>query len=252
MQHPNRPYVLALAGFDPSGGAGLVADCKVFEQFRCVGLSSCTAITVQTEDCFLDVRWLGVAEINSQLEVLLARYPIQAIKIGIVEHLGTLTALLYTIRRSYPGVFVVWDPVMATSTGFKLMTSIDANALARCLQHVDLITPNTSEAVGLFGTAMTDKLKQFAVHTTIYLKGGHAAGSEQGVDYLIRRDEDVVRIPSFGTVRYAKHGSGCIVSAAIAAATALGHPLIEACKTAKQYTEQALNSNPTGLAYHHI
>lgn len=246
----NRPYVLSLAGFDPSGGAGLLADCKVFEQFRCVGLAACTAVTVQTEDRFYDVRWLGVDEIRQQLDALLKRYPIQAVKIGIVENLTMLDALVDTIRAIYPSVFVVWDPVVAASSGFDLLGGLDSGRLAQCLMYVDVITPNIPEAQALFGTMSADELQGQRLSTAVYLKGGHAAMEEKGMDYLVSRDGEVKRIPPFGQVRYGKHGSGCILSAGIAANIALGLPLLEACKRAKQYTERVLDSNPTGLAYH--
>ncbi|WP_257666498.1 hydroxymethylpyrimidine/phosphomethylpyrimidine kinase [Parapedobacter tibetensis] len=246
----NRPYVLSIAGFDPSGGAGLLADCKVFEQFECVGLAVCTAITIQTEDRFHKVRWLSMEEIKQQLAVLLERYAVKAIKIGIIEDLTMLAGLLAFVRECRPDVFVLWDPVVASSSGFELLNGFEAKPLATCLALVDMLTPNIPEAETLFGTAAVDELQEQGLRTMVYLKGGHAAVEERGVDYLIATDGKVIHIPPFGKVRYGKHGSGCILSASIAAGVALGLPIIPACQAAKRYTEQALDSNPTGLAYH--
>ncbi len=192
----SRPYVLSIAGFDPCGGAGILADCKVFEQFRCLGLAVCTSITVQVEDDFREVRWLGTDEIVRQLEAILARYPVQAIKIGILENLDMLMGLVRVIRYTHPSVFIVWDTVLAASSGFELLSDFDRKKFALCLKHVDVITPNVAESMALFGTASADELHRQEHHAAIYLKGGHADKTdEKGVDYLVVRNDGITRIP---------------------------------------------------------
>ncbi len=78
-------YALSIAGFDPSGGAGLVADIKTFEQLNVYGLGVCTANTVQTEEQLSSVKWVLSHTIFLQLEILLKKYPLTYIKIGLIE-----------------------------------------------------------------------------------------------------------------------------------------------------------------------
>ena len=79
-----RKYALTIAGFDPCNGAGLTADIKTFEQHKVYGLSVCTAITLQTEDVFLNIRWEKIENIINSIEVLLNKYPVSAVKTGIL------------------------------------------------------------------------------------------------------------------------------------------------------------------------
>ena len=80
---PLRNYALTIAGFDPSNGAGLTADIKTFEQHKIYGLSVCTAITLQTEDHFYEIRWEKIEDVIKSLKILLEKYPVSVVKTGI-------------------------------------------------------------------------------------------------------------------------------------------------------------------------
>ncbi|MDR0802766.1 hydroxymethylpyrimidine/phosphomethylpyrimidine kinase [Fluviicola sp.] len=246
----NRPIVLSIAGFDPTGGAGALADVKTFEQYSCLGMAVLTGNTNQTETDFISVDWIGKEKITSQLLPILENYQVSAVKIGIVENLEILSGILEIIRASFALIPVVWDPVLTASSGFELHDAFERRLLEEILISVDLITPNVSEARKLMGEK--DEIEAAFLlgnHTSVLLKGGHST-VRKGIDLLI---ENHLPKEIEGTINkklYPKHGSGCILSAAIASSLALGASLPEACRNAKDYIERRLASNTNLLAYH--
>lgn len=243
-----RPVVLSIAGYDPSGGAGVLADVKTFEQHRCLGMAAVTAWTVQTEDAFLHWSPMSLETIIAQVKPLLERYRIPAIKVGLCPGPEQLTGLLHWLKANVPETKIVWDPVLSASAGYTFVAQ-QVEAMAEVLQHVDLITPNVPEALRLSGAITEEEAAStLARYTNVLLKGGHSTEAP-GTDRLwvagARTD-----IPPSGKQVYAKHGSGCILSAAIAANLALGLTLEQACREGKKYTEQVLRSNTQLLAYH--
>ncbi|TSJ42401.1 hydroxymethylpyrimidine/phosphomethylpyrimidine kinase [Fluviicola chungangensis] len=246
-----RPIVLSIAGFDPTGGAGVLADIKTCEQHRCLGMAVLTANTNQTETDFLSVDWFDKQTIRAQLQPILSTYEISAVKIGIVENLDILLELVTVVKRSFPSVPIIWDPVLAASSGFELHESWNEELLSQVLGMIDLITPNVNEVSRI--TGIEDEIEgafQLAQSTHVLLKGGHSA-VRLGVDLLF--EGGIPReIPSKSDPEtyHSKHGSGCILSSAIASNLAWGNPLFEACQEAKQYIEKRLSSNAYLLAYH--
>lgn len=246
-----RPIVLSIAGFDPTGGAGVLADVKTCEQHRCLGMAILTANTNQTETEFLSVDWFDKQVIFAQLQPILNTYEISAVKIGIVENLETLLELLSLVKGAFPAVPIVWDPVLSASAGFELHTSWNEETLDQVLGMIDLVTPNVHEVRKI--TGMEDEIEaafQLAKSTRVLLKGGHST-SRQGVDLLFEGGIPREIPPKAEVSKYkAKHGSGCILSAGIACNLALGRNLGEACREAKEYIEKRLSSNEYLLAYH--
>lgn len=246
-----RPIVLSIAGFDPTGGAGVLADVKTCEQHHCLGMAVLTANTNQTETEFLSVDWFDKQAIFAQLQPIMNAYKISAVKIGIVENLEVLSEVLSLVKRTFPAVPIVWDPVLSASAGFELHTSWNEETLYQVLGIIDLITPNVHEVRKI--TLLEDEIEaafRLAKSTHVLLKGGHSA-LRLGVDLLfeggIPREIPSKADPS----KYmAKHGSGCILSAAIASNLALGKSLHESCLEAKEYIEKRLSSNEYLLAYH--
>src|SRR5436190_18815289 len=88
-----RPYVISIAGSDPSGGAGLFADIKTFESHKVAGLGIVSALTYQTDCTFEKVDWIPVEKILEQAEILLKRFPVKVIKIGLIESLQVLETI---------------------------------------------------------------------------------------------------------------------------------------------------------------
>src|SRR5688572_25961156 len=142
---PPRPYALSIAGFDPSGGAGVLADCKTFEQHAVYGFGVSTAWTVQTDDSFLNIHWLTAEQIIEQLQPLVNKFDIPACKIGIIHSLETLTEVIRFLKEHNPAIQIVWDPVLKASAGFDFHAATSFHSLEAILASVTLITPNYQE-----------------------------------------------------------------------------------------------------------
>lgn len=247
----NRPIVLSIAGFDPTGGAGVLADVKTFEQSHCLGMAVLTANTNQTETDFISVDWFEKDLILNQLIPILKNYQIAAVKIGIIENLDTLSAVLALVKASFPLVPIVWDPVLSASSGFELHASWNPESFREVLKLVSLITPNENEVKRI--TQTEDEIEaafQLGQFTQVLLKGGHSS-VRLGVDLLFEGGIPREIPPKTDPEKcFPKHGSGCILSAAIASNLALGENMLDACQKAKYYIEKRLASNPQLLAYH--
>lgn len=246
----DRPIVLSLAGLDPSAGAGLLADIKTFEQNFVYGLGIATAQTLQTENQFLKIKWEKNDDVVFAAEKMLLHYDVKAVKIGITENISVLKKIVETIYAINPLIKIIVDPVIRSGTGFQFWNEkINNEALAQILSKIYLLTPNYQEIMQL--TIADDpmhaaqKLSQFC---SILLKGGHN-NEEKGVDYLFRSGE-VIRIETEENAVFPKHGSGCVLSSAIAANLAKGLTTEVACKEGKKYVEQFLKSNESLLGYH--
>lgn len=247
----NRPFVLSIAGFDPSAGAGVLADVKTFEQHKVAGFAITTANTIQTENKFHEIQWTDLSFVIRSIETLFLSYKISAVKIGIVPSLHYLNGILSTIKRLSPTTKIVWDPVLKSTTEHEFMKLEDDVDLNQILAKTDLITPNKNEINVLFPDFLLNKLwLQKELPTNILLKGGHSK-SEIGIDHLFLKNEIIEMLPAQKKCSE-KHGSGCVLSAAIASNLALKQTLQEACKNGKTYIEKYLSSTSTLIGYHYV
>jgi len=248
----NRPFVLTIAGHDPSGGAGILSDIKTFEQHQVYGLAVSTGNTIQTENQFHDIQWTDLDFVLDSIKTLFLTYDIKAVKIGIVPSLDYLKKIVHTIKKHSPKTKIVWDTVLKSTTEFQFTTIKNQMELIEILQHIDLITPNYNEILKLSETK--DSAEEIATKLSIYcsvlLKGGHNP-NQKGVDYLYV-DKECAKLVGALVVTSDKHGSGCVLSSAIAANLVLGHDILLASLKAKNYIEKYLNSNATLLGYHHV
>lgn len=246
-----RPYALSIAGFDPSAGAGLLADAKTFEANAVYGLGVVSALTFQNDIAFEKVEWVSPEKIIEQLRVLRARFALRYIKIGLIEDFNVLQQVTAWIGEHAADAVMVWDPVLKASAGFSFHDHIHTGLLAALLQRVACITPNKPEAQQLFGTdGLHDTLLEQSRHTAIYLKGGHDTGTLHATDTLYYRRCSYTfsnpRLP-----KGEKHGSGCILSSALTAQLALGHGMTAAAEYANAYTNRFLASSDSLLGYHY-
>jgi hydroxymethylpyrimidine/phosphomethylpyrimidine kinase len=246
-----RKYVMTIAGLDPSGGAGLLADIKTFEQHRVYGLSVCTATTLQTEDTFHSIRWMPMHEVLRDVDTLMDAYTIDVIKTGIVPSFQYLSEIVHLIKRKNPVAKIIVDPVMRSSTGFTFITQQEKSKIEKLLRMVFLLTPNALEVQSLSGkTDPLEGAQLLSNYCHVLLKGGHLQENMGFADHLfVKQSGSIVRGSTEKTA--GKHGSGCVLSAAIVSNLALGMPLAQACIEAKAYTENFLCSNQTLLGYHH-
>jgi len=244
-----RPYALTIAGFDPSAGAGVLADVKTLEASGVYGLAACTALTVQNDVAFERVNWVGLPEIQDQIRLLLARFDIGVVKIGLIKSLPLLRELIGWLKARKPAVQIVWDPVLKATAGYEFHARPEAGLLQAICRELALITPNQPEALRLLPAATAEEAAEtLAAWCPVLLKGGHATGHFATDVLLLPEVRHALATPRLP--HGAKHGSGCVLSAAVLARLALGDDLPAACWAGKAYTAAFLGSNDTLLGYH--
>lgn len=246
-----RPYVLTIAGFDPSAGAGLLADIKTMEQHEVYGLSVCTAITVQTDRLFQRVEWLEVELIKQQLSLLLQEYKFEFCKIGLIQNWQVLETITDILLEYNPAIKIIVDPIFRASAGFNFHQETREKHLKSWLSKIYLLTPNALELEQIDPNEkdLMTTAKQLANYCHLLYKGGHNE-AQKGTDFLFMEDK-IHTLKPMEAVYYDKHGSGCVLSAAITSNLALGYSLLESCSMAKIYITRILNSNETLLAHHY-
>ena len=246
-----RPFALSIAGSDPSGGAGVIADCKTFEAHKVYGLSVITAITFQNEKEFDGLEWIGVESIQAQIKTLAKIYPIKVVKIGLIESLEVLDKVLQTIRDINPNAKVIWDPIISATAGFVFHANPIRQKFEEMCKKVFLVTPNIDEINILYpGEDPIIAGKQLAENCHVLLKGGHSE-KEKGRDHLFENGKQW----AFATkviADFDKHGTGCVLSSAIAANLAKGNSLRTSCLRSKKYVSRFLQTNKTRLGYHKL
>ena len=243
-------YVLSIAGFDPSGGAGVLADIKTFESHGVMGFGINSAETFQNDREFEGVLWASVERIFLQAELLFKRFQINQVKIGLVENDAVLREIVGFLKGKNPQVQIVWDPVIKASAGFLLQE--DPEAFRPVLKDLTLVTPNWDETLALFPEINPESPAGFFQEyqeCSILLKGGHR--EEKGIDLLFDHGTRIT-IPGNPFDGFDKHGTGCVLSSAITANLALGLTLPEACCEGKKYVERFMKSNNTYLGWHRI
>ena len=247
-----RSVALSIAGLDPCAGAGLLADIKTFEAHKVYGLGIPSSITYQHDATFKKVEWIPLEKITEQVDLLKERYHIKWIKVGLIENLMVLDQLLTYLTHSLPECSVIWDPVLKASSGFTFHSSPDPDFVHRICKKIHLITPNLPEviAMGKTGDAF-ENAKEMSRHCHVYLKGGHS-DDKKGKDFLFTKEAALFAYNPKQKEVAEKHGSGCVLSAAITANLAKRTSLHLACMKAKSYTATFLNSNPSLLGYHKL
>ena len=242
-----RPYVITIAGHDPSAGAGLTADIKTFENLKVYGLSVCSAITYQDENNFEAVDWVSSTKIIRQLSILLNKYEVRFIKIGLIESFHSLKKVLKYLKENHPDTKIIWDPILRATSGFTIHSAFDG--LDEVLKAIYVLTPNRIEVLQLTAlTSSVDASLGLSSHTHILLKGGHA--KDHATDMLFFRREKLFEVKGDRFQSSDKHGTGCVLSSAIVAYLALGNDLKTSCEKGKKYIEDFLQSNNSRLGYH--
>lgn len=242
-----RPFVMSIAGFDPSGGAGLLADTKTFEQLEVQGLSVCTAMTLQTASQCLSLEWQPLGKIVSAIEVLMKNYHVEAVKIGAVKDAEFLNEIIETIKLNNCEAKIIWDTVLKSTSEFSFFDFNTIADLKNILDRLDLITPNYNEYKILEENHLFENSENSC---SVLIKGGHRE-DQLGTDILVQKGKEIsIELNDTTSVYYPKHGSGCVLSSAIASHLAKGENLEHACRNGKAYIEKYLTSNPTLLGFH--
>ncbi|WP_299160665.1 bifunctional hydroxymethylpyrimidine kinase/phosphomethylpyrimidine kinase [uncultured Tenacibaculum sp.] len=245
-----KDYILTIAGLDPSSGAGITSDIKTFEAHNLYGLSVCTAVTVQNDIDFKACKWVEKEMIINQIEVLFNRFTISVVKIGIIQSWEILLEIVEVLKKLNPTIKIILDPILKASAGFKFHSEENLEVLEKVLIECEFITPNYEEIKVLFPKkAIEETIDFISEKTNVYLKGGHRT-EKKGWDEVYYSKIVKMNIPPNVDSVFEKHGSGCVLSAALAANLLKEKSLEDACKAAKWYTEQFLNSNETLLGVH--
>lgn len=248
------PVVMSIAGFDPSSGAGITADLKTFESCEAYGLGICSAITFQNQDEYQGTRWTSVEDITLQCELQFNKFEPQYVKIGLIENFEVLDSITRYLCQRIPDIRIIWDPILKSSAGFRFHNCQDqeyCQKLNDILNRLYLITPNTEELRQLFGTDSLETLYAISLRhqLNILWKGGHN-DEHLSTDRLITPTGASEFAVNRG--KYEKHGTGCILSAAITATLAQGLSLDQACSKAQLYVSHIIDINDSKLAYHYI
>jgi hydroxymethylpyrimidine/phosphomethylpyrimidine kinase len=242
--------ILTIAGLDPSSGAGLTSDIKTFEAFGLYGLSVCTSVTVQNDIDFKASHWVKLDLIINQITTLFEQFKIDTVKIGIVENWEVLLTIVNKLIELNSEIKIILDPVLKASAGFDFHSNDSLSVLDQILEKVLVITPNYDEIKGLYPDKdITDTIEHISSKTNIYLKGGHRT-DKKGWDELYHSKTVQCNIPPIADIIFDKHGSGCVLSSALAANLKAGFTLENAAFNAKKYIEEFLNSNESLLGVH--
>ncbi len=241
---------LTIAGSDSSAGAGIQADLKTFAALGCYGLSALTAVTAQNTLGVQAVQLLPPAMIRAQIESVLQDTGADAVKIGMLGDAAAIKLVAKTLQAvSQP---IILDPVMVAKGGSRLLAQNAIDTLrAELLPLASLVTPNLPEAECLLQTTITDRtgMQQAAQALcqlgaqAVLIKGGHLDDSVHSSDYLfIQASQQGLWFEQPRIATKNNHGTGCTLSAAIAALVAQNQSLIAAITAAKAYLTVALEA----------
>ncbi|QTD37995.1 hydroxymethylpyrimidine/phosphomethylpyrimidine kinase [Polaribacter batillariae] len=245
-----KNYILTVAGLDPSSGAGVTSDIKTFEAHGLYGLSVCTAVTIQNDIDFKECIWIEKEIIINQIKTLFERFEIAVVKIGIIQSWNVLLEVVQTLKKLNSAIKIVLDPILKASAGFNFHSKQNLKIFEKVLYYCDFITPNYDEIKALFPNKSIDETIAFiSKKTNIYLKGGHRE-DKKGWDEVYYKTTVKLNIVPAITKVYKKHGSGCVLSAALASNLQKELSIEEASKKAKKYTENFLISNKSLLGTH--
>lgn len=247
---------LTIAGSDSGGGAGIQADLKTFQQFGVFGTSVIVALTAQNTLGVRAVEAVPEAMVSAQLIALAEDLPPAALKTGMLAEAGLVRRVARAIRE-YGWAPLVVDPVMVSSSGTRLLTTEAEEVLREdLLPLAALVTPNLDEAAILTGRVVHDVATMERAGATL-LRFGAGAALIKGGHLPADPITDVLVTPSgarhFSHARVdanSFHGTGCTLSAAIAAGLALGQPLEAAVATGLDFVHRAILQAP-GLGRGH-
>lgn len=238
---------LTIAGSDCSCGAGAQADLKTFSAFGVYGLTAITCVVSEAPGCVEHVQAVKPEVLRSQIRVLFDNYPISAVKTGMLYSRQLLRVVSEELADRLGMFHLVVDPVMVASSGDPLLKKDAIKAYKEELMPLaDVITPNLDEAAVLLGRKITTRRAmenaarelQAAFGPAVLLKGGHLRGRE-AVDLLCDRKGIREFVLPYLNGRET-HGSGCTLSAAIAAGLARGRSLTASVDAAKKFLHRGI------------
>ena len=250
------PVAMTIAGSDSSGGAGIQADLKTFHAFGVFGTSAITAITVQNTRGVTGVHAVPGDIVHGQIHAVASDFDVRSCKTGMLATRELVELVASSIQEAKLTNYVL-DPVMVATSGDRLLDSDAEQAIvAALLPLCTVVTPNLDEATILAGFAVESESDMRAAAEALVERGANAALIKGG--HL--RDDEIVDVlydgRAFHEFRKSKvttsstHGTGCTLSAAIAAGLAHGRPLVDAVTAALDFVDAAIRTAP-GLGHGH-
>ncbi len=238
---------LTIAGSDSGGGAGIQADLRTFSFHRVHGTSAITCVTAQNTTGVLRVDALPPESVVAQIDAVTSDFEIGAVKLGMLFHEPIISAVAKQLSADVIENLVV-DPVMVSRSGDSLIDETAVNALrTRILPLADILTPNVFEAQLLSGIKIetVEHMEEAAKvicdlgPRAVLVKGGAMPNELKAVDlWFDGKDHQVLETKWIDTPN--THGTGCTLSAAIAANLVIGHEPYSATKAAKEFVTEAL------------
>ena len=257
-----KPVVLTIAGFDPSGGAGIIADIRTIESFGCTAVAAITSVTFQNAVKFFGANHQPAESVRRQVEAITGAMKIAAVKIGMLPTAEVVRETTRLIRENDLPAPVI-DPVLESTSGGKLMED-DAFEVfvTELLPLARVVTPNIPEAEKLAGMNIRDEaeMRQAAARIreldvrAVLIKGGHlieepggrsqepGRNTREAVD-LLDDDGHVTVFRSEWITAPNVRGTGCMLSSAIAASLARGLALKEAAANARVFVADRIRGS---------
>ncbi|MCI1936095.1 MAG: bifunctional hydroxymethylpyrimidine kinase/phosphomethylpyrimidine kinase [Bifidobacteriaceae bacterium] len=271
---PRRVRILSIAGTDPSGGAGLMADLRTFAALGAYGMGVITNVVAQNTQEVRSVRAISPDMVKMQLNAVSDDVTIDGIKIGMLgstEIIDTVHEWLGTLRMQElrtDGIHfpVVLDPVMISTSGTRLLNETSVASLRKLISSglIDVVTPNIPEMAALLDTDRASTWEQMCAQAAqlakqtgvmVYAKSGHLEGSDDRSDAFVEWSEDsaafsevsergtahVTRLPGTRIATKNTHGTGCTLSSALATFRVQGMILDESWANAARQTKKYMN-----------
>ncbi|KDD57242.1 hydroxymethylpyrimidine kinase/phosphomethylpyrimidine kinase [Bordetella bronchiseptica OSU553] len=245
------PNALSIAGVDPSGGAGVLADVKAMSALGAYGCAVIAAMTAQNTQGVTGISPVPAEFVGLQIDTLFADVPIDAVKLGMLGQEAVTLVVAEKLARWQPG-HIVLDPVMVAKSGDLLLERRAVGALRETLLPLaTLLTPNLPEAGVLLDERPVETLKEMrrvaerlrnrmthAGQRWVMVKGGHLPGNET-ID-LLHDGDRMIELPGHRIETPNTHGTGCTLSAALAALLPQSPDVPEAARRAKAYLTEAI------------
>jgi hydroxymethylpyrimidine/phosphomethylpyrimidine kinase len=251
-QPPNAlPVALAIAGLDPSGGAGVIADVKTFTAFGCFATAAVTSLTFQNTVGVRGAAHQSVETLRAQVLPVVEDFAVACVKTGMLPTREVIAEVARLMRETaLRDAALVVDPVVRSTSGYDLIGDDALEALQReLLPLARVVTPNVPEAERITGLKIEDEagmrraaraMREMGARAVV-VKGGHLAGD--ALDVL----DDAGRVQIFRAPRIVStstHGTGCTLSSAMAACLARGLSLAESVGAAKRFVTAAIRRAP--------
>lgn len=242
--------VLTIAGSDSSGGAGIQADIKAISALGSYAASVITSVTAQNTLGVQAIHPIPTDMVCKQIESVMEDLHPKSLKIGMVCNMEIATIIAECLHH-YTPQWVVYDPVMVSTSGHQLMTDETIDIIRReLIPKASLITPNLHEAQILLG----EKIKHLpemekgagilgkTYGCSVLIKGGHLEGGEMCDVLYDAKEEKIFHFHAPKIKSSNLHGTGCTLSSAIATKLSQGHPMKESIALAKDYVTKAIDA----------